>query len=301
MTSPAEAVVHPARPASFGLADLVELTRLRLTMMILITVAVGFVLGSPGPIDERRLAGVLLGLGLVSAGSTALNQVWERQSDARMARTRHRPLPAGRITVGAATGLGIVLWTAGVVGLWVVADALTAALAAVSGAVYVLVYTPLKRRSSYNTLVGAISGALPPVVGWAGAAGRIELGALVLFGVLFVWQLIHLFAIVWTYREDYAGAGLVMVSGVDDHDAALTMRLIVLSCLSMIPVSLIPAIAGFAGYPYACAALILGLGFLAAGVRLCIRHTRRDARRLFIISIVYLPLLLAALVLSRIG
>ena len=300
MNAPTQTTSPLTSPAGFGFRDLAELTRLRLTTMILLTVAVGFVLATPDHMNGWRLVWVLVGLGLVSGGSTAFNQVLERDTDAKMTRTCDRPLPQRRITPVAASVLGAVGCGLGLVLLSLSAGALTAILAAASAAIYVLVYTPLKRRSSFNTLIGAISGALPPVIGWTGATGKLATGALVVFGILFVWQLVHLFAIAWTYREDYAQAGLVMVSGTDDRAGDLTMRLIVLSCLTMVPVSLAPVLVGLAGPMYVVAAAVLSLGFLAAGICLAMQRSRPAARGLFLASLAYLPLLLIALVIDHV-
>jgi len=276
-------------------ADLMELTRVRLTAMILITVAAGFVLASPGAIDYAGLAWVLIGLGLVSGGATALNQVLERVSDGLMARTEDRPLPQGRLKSAPATLFGSALILAGLVILYFGTNPLTALVAAISAAVYVFLYTPLKKRSSFNTLVGAISGALPPVVGWTAAAGSLTVGAVSLFSILFIWQLVHLFAIAWVYRDQYERAGLVMLSVIDSTGGRLTMRLVVLFCLALLPTSLLPVFLHQAGLSYAIVAIILGIGFLIAGIVLARDRTRQNARRLFIASIIYLPLILLAL------
>ncbi len=290
-----------ADPGRFTMADFAELTRLRLTSLILVTAAVGFLL-FPGHAGMGvRLLSVLIGLGFVSAGATAFNQVIERDTDARMSRTQNRPLPRGRIAPQAALGLGTIFCALGLVILMTKAGLPTAILAAASAAIYIAAYTPLKRRSSLNTLVGAVSGALPPVIGWVGAGGRLDGGATVLFGILFVWQLIHLFAIAWIYRDDYANAGLVMVSGTDDAAGTLTMRLILLASLTMIPISLLPSLIGQAGLPYAVAALVLGLGFCATAIHLAVRRSRVAARRLFLASIAYLPILLFVLVIDHVS
>jgi len=269
-------------------------------VMVLVTAAVGFLLASSETVHLWRLIGVLFWLGAVVAGSTVLNQLFERDSDARMTRTRLRPLPTGRFSPHSASSLGIGLIVAGILGLWLVAGSLTAMLASASAAIYVGVYTPLKQRTSFNTLVGAISGALPPVIGWAGAANVLSSGALALFAILFVWQLIHLFAIAWIYRDQYASAGLVMVSVVDSDRGSLTMRLILLFCLSLIPISLLPAFIGYAGTIYTITALVSGLWFLWVALRLSRTRAVADARRLFRTSIIYLPILLMVMLLNQI-
>jgi protoheme IX farnesyltransferase len=286
-------------PMSRRIADIIELTRPRLTAMTLVTAAVGFVLASPGIPDLWRLAGVLFWLGAVVAGSTVLNQLLERDCDARMSRTESRPLPIGRFSPTAAFALGIILCLAGIAALWAIAGILTAVLTAASAAIYVGVYTPLKQRTSFNTLVGAISGALPPVVGWAGAADGLSIGAVALFSILFVWQLIHLFAIAWMYRDQYAAAGMVMISGMDAHAGALTMRLILLFSLSLIPISLLPTFVGYAGWLYVAVALGSGLWFLRNAFHLARSRATGDARRLFRASILYLPILLLALLIDH--
>ncbi len=287
------------RKPSLTVADILEFTRLRLTTMIVITVAVGYILGAAGSFAWLPFISVLIGLGLVSAGSTALNQVWERVSDGLMSRTAERPIALGKIPPLTGSLVGLAMIAVGLIILVVGNDPLTAIVAGLSGAVYVVIYTPLKKISSFNTLVGAISGALPPVVGWVAATGEISLGAISLFAILFVWQLIHLFAIAWVYRDEYKRAGLVMLSVVDRTDGELTMRLIVLFCLSMIPVSLLPVFTGMSGFFYLAAAVVLGIWFLLAGIKLVRTRTTNQARKLFFTSIGYLPLLLIALVVDR--
>lgn len=283
------------------LTDLIELTRIRLSLMILFTAAVGYLMASAGHGDSRQLFFVLAGLGLVSMGATGLNQVIERESDRKMARTANRPLPAGRLAPGGVAFIGVLLFLIGVIVLYFGANRLTAILAAASGILYVGVYTPLKKRSSFNTLFGAVCGALPPLVGWVGATAKLSGGALALVAILFVWQLVHLLAIAWLYRDQYQRAGLVMVSVIDTAGGRLTMRLIVLFCLVLLPLSFLPALTGLTGYLSALAALVFGLAFLAVGIRLAVDRTSQKARGLFRASIVYLPVLLTTLLLDRLS
>lgn len=294
------ASTNPALPEKFTFGDFAELTRMRLTALILMTAAVGYLLVPGETVSGLRLIAVLAGLGLVSAGSTVFNQVIERDTDAYMSRTQNRPLPRGRITPQMASALGVIFCAFGLVLLMIGAGMLTAGLAAASAIIYVAAYTPLKRRSSFNTLVGAVSGALPPVIGWVGAGGKLDGSATALFGILFVWQLVHLFAIAWMYREEYSNAGLVMVSGIDQRAGDLTMRLIILSSLTMIPISLLPFLIGRGGSAFALVATVLGIGFFAAATHLARRRSRDAARRLFLTSIAYLPILLLVLVLDRV-
>lgn len=278
--------------------DLAELTKLRLASLVLVTTLVGFLLGWQGPMDFLILAATLLGTGLCAAGAGALNQWWERDHDALMKRTRQRPLPAGRLhatdalLLGAACALGGIILLAGVVNLR------AAFLAFATIAIYLFVYTPMKRMSTLNTLIGAVPGALPPLIGWVAARGRYDLEGCLLFAILWFWQMPHFLAIAWMYREDYAQAGFVMLSG-GDPDGSVTSRQAVLYTVCLTVVSLAPAVLGFAGPVYFFGALVLGGLFCAAGIRFLLHRDRLSARRLFFASILYLPLVLGLLVLCQ--
>ena len=282
------------------LADFIALTKPRPAVLVMLTVATGFVLGSNGPIDQWLLWATLIGIGFVAGGVGALNQYMERHLDAKMHRTQTRPLPAGRLTPREAVWFGVVTCVLGVWFLWAFVNPMTALLGAVTAAVYVLVYTPLKVKTTFNTLVGAVAGALPPMIGWAGATGEVVREAWYLFAILFVWQLPHFFAIAWFYREDYARAGMKMV-GVVDRDGRLLFHQLPMLSLILIPVSLLPATTGFVGRSYSMLAIGLGIAFLAFGISFSIHRSNVQARRVFLASLVYLPALLGMMVLDRAG
>lgn len=280
--------------------DWLELTKPRISVLVTITAAVGYCLGSAGPVDLVGLLELVFGTALAAGGAGALNQVVERDVDARMGRTKNRPLPAGRIQVNAAFVFGLALSLAGTAWLSARGNLLTGWLAGATIVLYVGAYTPLKRRSPLNTLVGAVPGALPPVMGWTAAAGTLGPGALALFGILYLWQLPHFLAIAWMFREDYAGAGLKMLPEVDGG-GPWTGRLAVLYALALVPVSLAPTLLGLAGGAYFAGALILGVALVAVGLGMVRDRERRSARRLLLASVTYLPLLLVLLVLDRVA
>jgi protoheme IX farnesyltransferase len=265
--------------------------------MVLVTTALGFVAGG-GALTATLLPQVLLGVGLLSAGSSALNHLWERETDALMRRTANRPLPAGRLEPDRALRFGVVLTLAGLVELVLAVDLLTALLGAVAFAIYVFVYTPLKKLTPLATVVGAIPGALPPVMGWTAAQHQLSPGAWVLFGILFLWQLPHFLAIAWLYREDYARAGLPMLPVVDP-DGGSTARQAVLYGGALVPVSLLPTVAGLTGAPYFFGALALGMTFLGSCVAFSLSASNRSARRLLVVSVLYLPAVLGVILLDR--
>jgi protoheme IX farnesyltransferase len=278
--------------------DLTELIKARLTLLVLLTTAVGFYLGAEGPINWTTLLHTVLGTAAAAAGAAALNQWWEHKLDAMMQRTRSRPVPAGRMRPTEAIVIGGVLSICGVIYLALVCNALSATLAAVTIVVYVFGYTPLKLVSTFNTALGAVPGALPPVIGWAAARGTLDAGAWMLFAILFFWQLPHFFAIAWMYRDDYARAGFQMISS-DDATGARSASQSVFFCMILFVVAGLPAFIRMATVFYLLAELILGGIFIAVAMRFLKTRTRADARRLFITSIIYLPLLLGALVLSK--
>jgi len=291
-----EAAVAAGRSAA---ADYVELTKPRITLMVVLTAFVGYALGSTGSILTGRLAAALVGTALVAAGASCLNMLLERRTDARMLRTRNRPLPAGRLRPPEALGWGLALTSAGLVLLGWRTGALSAAIAFLTWASYLFLYTPLKTRTSLSTVVGALPGALPPVIGWAAARGRLEPGAFVLFAIVFLWQIPHFLAIAWIYREDYARGGLPMLP-VLDPAGRVTGRQAVANALALLLVSLTPTAAGIAGRAYFAGALVLGLGFTAVAVRAAVLRTPRAARRLFVASILYLVALCALLLADRV-
>jgi heme o synthase len=279
-------------------ADLAELVKARLTLLVLLTTAVGFYLGSESPIDYMGLFRVVFGTAAAAAGAAALNQWWERRADALMRRTRMRPIPAGRMRPLQALALGIVLSVFGIGYLAIVCNALSATLTAITISIYIFAYTPLKRASTANTAVGAIPGAIPPMIGWAAARGDIGAGAWSLFAIIFLWQLPHFFAIAWMYREDYSRAGFRMISS-DDRSGERSASQGVFFCILLLVVAGLPAFLGIASFVYLGIELLLGGLFTTVAMRFLRMPTASAARSLFITSIVYLPLLLGALVLTK--
>jgi protoheme IX farnesyltransferase len=277
------------------LADYVELTRPRLSVMALFTVAAGFCLAGVGAPDLARLLHTVFGTALVVAGATALNQFQERQSDALMERTRNRPLPSGRLRPEEVLLFGVSLALAGLAYLVLTVRQPLAILAAgFALACYVFVYTPLKRKTTLNTLVGAVSGAMPPVIGWTAVTNSVDAEAAVLFAILFLWQVPHFLSIAWIYRDDYARAGLCMLPMLDPNGDR-TARHMVGYCLALLLVSVIPPALGWAGGVYLLGATILGVGFVMRAMGFL--HTRSvvQSRRVLRMSLVYLPALLAVL------
>src|SRR5213079_874705 len=278
--------------------DFAELFKARLTLLVLLTTAAGFYLGAESPIKYVALFHVVFGTAAAAAGAAALNQWWERKLDALMRRTKMRPVPAGRMRAAEALTLGVVLSIFGVGYLAIACNALSATLAALTILIYIFCYTPLKRASTANTLVGAIPGAIPPIIGWAAARGVIDSGAWSLFVILLLWQLPHFFAIAWMYREDYSRAGFRMISS-DDLTGERSASQSVLFCILLLVLGGLPAFVGIVSFAYLAIELVLGGLFIAVAMRFLRLRTREAARLLFITSIVYLPLLLAALVLTK--
>jgi protoheme IX farnesyltransferase len=281
------------------LADYLELSKPRIVFMVLITAFVGFYLGSENVPDYLRLAQMLLGTALAAGGTLALNQVLERDTDAKMQRTRHRPLPDGRLQVREALGFGLLLTLAGLAYLLVAVNFLSAAVTAVITITYLLCYTPMKLRSSLCVLVGAVPGALPPVIGWVAATGSLDAAAWVLFAIMFLWQVPHTLAIARLYRNDYARAGIQFLP-VIDLDGGSTNRQIISHTAALLAVSLLPTLLGLAGPIYFIVAFFLGVGFLLSGVRLALESTLAKARTLLFASLIYLPVLLLVMALDRI-
>lgn len=279
--------------------DFLELTKPRIGVMVLFTVATGALLAPRTPFDAMQLMHALIGTALVAAGASALNQWLERGSDAQMRRTENRPLPAGRLTAAEALAFGCVLSGAGLVYMAVLmAHPLAAAVTALTLLSYVFVYTPLKRKTTLNTLIGAAPGALPPVIGWTAMTGSLDALALVLFLIVFLWQVPHFLAIAWIYREDYARAGLKMLPGIDAEGSA-TGRQMLLYCLALIPVSLLPVWQADAGAMYGFGALGLGVFFLRACWGFALEPSTARARKVLHASLLYLPSVLAILLAER--
>lgn len=281
------------------LADYLELTKPRITLMVMLTALVGFVMASPlGSVDGAGLAAALLGTGLVAAGASCLNMLIERDIDLRMHRTRQRPLPAGRLRPAEALAFGVAVTLAGLLQLAWTSGPLSAGIAAATWASYLFLYTPSKPRTSLSTVVGAFPGALPPVIGWAAARGTLDGGAFVLFAILFLWQIPHFLAIAWIYREDYARGGLPMLP-VLDPNGLVTGRQAVANSLALLVVSLTPVLARMAGGLYLTGAILLGSVFVAVAGIAAVRRTVPAARWLFLTSVLYLPALCGLLVLDR--
>lgn len=278
-------------------AAYLELTKPRITWLVVLTAAAGFL--AAGPVSNVvRLVHTLLGTAFVAGGTNALNQWWERDVDGRMRRTCGRPLPSGRLAARSALAFGLAVAAVGLAELLVFANPLTGGLAAVTLTSYVLVYTPLKRRTPLATLVGAVPGALPILGGWTAATGAVAPAAWALFGTLLLWQMPHFYALAWLYRDDYRRGGLAMIS-VFDADGRRTGRGALLYAAALVPVSVLPAALGTAGGWYAAVALALGAWLLGAGAAFARRREVRAARGLLQASVIYLPLLLAFLVVDR--
>jgi protoheme IX farnesyltransferase len=267
---------------------------------VLLTAAAGFYLASRTGVDLPLLVHTLLGTALVAAGTNAFNQLRERDVDARMRRTRGRPLPSGRITPRAAAGFAWSISLAGVAYLALAVNLLTAGLAALTLASYVLLYTPAKRKTSLSTLIGAVPGALPIVGGWTAAGGELGPAVAALFWILFLWQLPHFLALAWIYREEYRQAGLPMLS-TDDPDGSHTGRMALLYATALLPVSLLPTLLGVTGTLYFVGALALGLAYAGVSAVLIRAATTPRAWRVFLVSIVYLPMLLTLMVLDKVA
>jgi heme o synthase len=275
-----------------------QLAKAPITAMVLVTTAVGYVLASAEAIHWAGLGWTLLGTGLAAAGAATLNQVLETDRDAKMRRTCGRPLPAGLISRWHAFGFGMITVAVGVEVLNRFVNPLTALLGLANVLIYVLIYTPLKPRTSLNTLVGSICGALPPVMGWTGAANNISIEPLLLGGILFLWQVPHSLSFVWLYRDDYAKAGYRMLPVVDPT-GRFTCLAILLYWLALMPLGLVITFRGMAGCLFAAASLLMGLALFLLSLQLRAAKTEHNARRMFFASIAYLPLLLAMMVADR--
>jgi protoheme IX farnesyltransferase len=294
VAGPLAAPGAPARLAAF-----VTLAKPRVNLLVVGTTFGGYYMGAGAVLDPLRLVNTVAGTFLVAAGAAALNQVYERDTDGMMMRTRNRPLPSGRVEPTAATLYGLLLALIGLVELLWTANALAALVALVTFLSYVGIYTPLKRYSSLAMLVGGVPGGLPPVIGWAASRGDLSVEAWVLFGIMFLWQMPHFLAIAWMCREDYARAGFPMLP-VLEPDGRSTAAQVVLYGSVLIPVSLVPAALGVAGHVYFTAAGVLGVLFLTLGLRFARRRERDTARGLFLGSVAYLPLLWAVMLADRI-
>jgi protoheme IX farnesyltransferase len=289
--------------------DYIELTKPRITWLILMSTGIGYFFGLPAAanwLDFLRgihflpLLHTIVGTGLIASGTAALNQWYEREADRHMRRTAGRPLPSGRLSANGALVFGAALSVAGFLELWLGVNLLCAAIGAFTLASYLFLYTPLKQRTWWSTTVGAIPGAMPPMIGFAAAAGALTPQAWVLGAILFVWQFPHFYSIAWMYKEDYARAGIRMLPVVDP-DCRSTARQIVLYGIALIPVSLVPGMLGMTGRLYLVGALILGLVYLYSGVRVAMERTLLRARAVLLTSVLYLPLIYGLMLLDRPG
>jgi len=280
--------------------DFLSLTKPRVVLMILITTLVGYYLASQSTIDVLVLLSTLMGVGLAAGGTMALNQFMERDVDARMERTRLRPLPDGRLKPVEAFLFGVAITVVGLGVLLAGVSLLSALVTGATVALYLFAYTPLKLRSSLCMVVGAIPGALPPVTGWVAARGEFGIGAWVLFAILFLWQLPHTLAIARLYREDYARAG-IQVLPVVDPDGMSTERQIVAGCLALLAVGLLPTLIGLTGPIYFFGALGLGIALLVCGIFQAFSRSLPAARRLLFASLLYLPMVLMLMALDKAG
>ncbi|MCC7417635.1 MAG: protoheme IX farnesyltransferase [Acidobacteria bacterium] len=280
------------------LSDYLALTKPRLNMLVVATSAAGYYLGIQGSPSVPELAITIAGTALVAGGASALNQVYERDTDALMRRTRHRPLPDGRMATGDASLFGMAMAGAGLVLLGAAANVLSATLALATLVTYLIVYTPMKQRSPAATLVGAVPGALPPLIGWTAATGELSTGGLVLFAIVFLWQVPHFMAIAWLCRNDYARAGFPMLPVIDPSGRRAARQAAVYSLLLVLP-ALAPSFIGISGPAYLVVSSILGAALIALAVGFAFRRNDRAARALFVGSILYLPLILVALIADK--
>ena len=280
------------------MAAFIELTKPRIAFMLVLTSAAGFYLGTKGSFDFALFINAMIGILILAFGVATLNQWMERSTDALMARTKNRPLPSTRLTPTEALVFGLVQCSVSEIYLYFLVNPLTAGLGLVVIVGYVLLYTPLKTRTSASTAIGAIPGAMPPLMGWTAAANEVTLGAWVLFVMLFLWQFPHFLAIAWMYKEQYAKAGILMLPVVEPA-GRITARQIVLFAIMLVPASLAPFFLGVAGIVYLVGATLLGLWFLYESIAMARSRTVAKARRLLMVSVLYLPLIFGLLVLDH--
>jgi protoheme IX farnesyltransferase len=282
--------------------DYIALTKPRITWLILMSTGVGFFFGLKRPwhggSDWLLLIHTLVGTGLIASGTAALNQWYERDADLLMRRTSSRPLPAGKMLAHSALRFGTLLAVVGFVELAIWVNLLSALLGALTLAAYLFIYTPLKQRSHLSTVVGALPGAMPPLMGYAASNGGLTPEAWTLFAILFIWQFPHFLAIAWMYREDYARAGIRMLPVVEP-DGMSTSRQIILYASTLIPVSLFPALLGMSGKIYLVGALLLGVWFLYTGIRVGLDRTNARARQVLLASVIYLPVIYGLMIFDR--
>ena len=278
--------------------DLFVLTKVRLNTLVVFTTAAGYYMALQGPVNWLQMIMVCFGTALVAGGSAAFNQIQERDVDALMERTKTRPMPQRRLTVQYANIVAYATSIAGLALLVIFSNWLAAVIALVTSVLYVVIYTPMKLKSSLATVVGAIPGALPPMIGWAAARGSVDLVSWTLFLIMFLWQLPHFLAIAWMCRDDYARAKMPMLSVVDT-DGSMTGRQAVVYAAALVPFSVAPMLFGMAGRAYGIGALVLGITLVAVAVGFAVHRSRENARMLFLATITYLPLLLILMAFSR--
>jgi protoheme IX farnesyltransferase len=296
-----DAIAYPpattSSPSRFG--DVVTLAKPRLNALVVATTAGGYYMAGPADVDLAVLGLTCIGTALVASGASAANQVLERDTDRLMVRTRTRPMAEGRMGIGEALGVSALLTAAGLALLWAVATPVAVWVAVATFVSYVAIYTPLKRRTSFSTVVGAVPGALPPLIGWAAVQNSVAgIEPWSLFFIMFLWQMPHFLAIAWMYREDYARAGMPMLS-VLDPTGAFTGRQAVLWAATLVPFGLLPFLLGMTGGVYAVGGLLLGLAQLGLAFAFARHRSITNARALFFASITYLPLLWILMVLAR--
>ncbi|HZR23098.1 MAG TPA: heme o synthase [Vicinamibacterales bacterium] len=294
----AAATREAAPAASHVFSDYLALTKPRLNFLVVASSAAGYYLGAPAVIDLSSMVQAVIGTALVAGGAAALNQVAERDTDGLMRRTRMRPLPDGRITPADARIFGFILSVAGLALLMARSNVLAALLALATLAVYLAIYTPMKRRTSLATLLGAVPGALPPVIGWTAAHGSIDRGGAALFALVFLWQIPHFMAIAWLYRDDYGLAGFPMLPVIDPHGRRAARQAVFYAAM-LIPVSVLPSLVGIAGSIYLWTAIVLGLGLAWLAIRFLQTRSDASARALFFGSITYLPLIWIVMVVNK--
>ena len=294
--------IVPSDGAQSGLREkfssYLELTKPRITFLIVLTSAAGFFLGAPGNVNYMLFFHAMYGIALLSSGLATLNQYMERDLDGLMRRTASRPLPSGRLAPAEALILGSILIVGSEIYMALLVNPLTALFGVTVIIGYLFLYTPLKTRTTLSTVVGAFPGAMPPLMGWTAATGRVSAGGMALFAILFLWQFPHFLAIAWMYREDYGRAGIVMLPVVEP-DGRVTGQQIVIYTLLLVPISLLPTILGMSGLAYFYGAIALGALFLLFSLRAAFSKSRQEARRLLLASVIYLPLLFVLMVLDR--
>jgi protoheme IX farnesyltransferase len=281
------------------LAAYAELTKPRITFLVVLTAAAGFCMGSGSGIDYLQLMNMSIGIALLSSGLATLNQYIERDLDRLMRRTQARPLPAGKLLPAEALVFGILLSVVATAYLAILINPLSALLGLATLVSYLFIYTLLKPKTTLSTALGAFPGAMPPFIGWVAASGTVTVEAWILFAILFLWQFPHFLAIAWMYRDDYARAGIKMLPVVEP-DGRVTGQQIITYTVMLVPVSLLPAVSGLAGSIYFAGAAVLGLGFLYFSARAALVRTTWEARRLLLASVIYLPILFGLMVLNRI-